>query len=293
MLAFLSDFFGRHGIDCFAPLPLSLCRVTRPYLLERAGIRDGSAVMLAVPYLSPACLEPGRNLSAYAVPRDYHGYFDALFAELLPLLRERFPGRRFAGFADHSPLAEAEAAARAGLGVVGRNGLLLTRAYSSYVFLGELITDAQLPCPGASADLPRCPDCGRCRAACPAKGGVCLSALTQKKQSLTPEEERQLLELGSAWGCDRCQEACPYTRAALERGSIFTRIPYFLEDPVPRLTLRALDRMTDAGFAARAYAWRGRQTVRRNLLLLEQGRDAARNNAMEAADPAAGKERTC
>lgn len=276
MFEILSDFLKKQGIECFAAVPLEFCRILRPYLLEREGISSGFAVMLAVPYLTRACLSPDRNVSAYAVPRDYHGFFEALFGELLPFLRERFHAYRFAGFADHSPIAEVEAAACAGLGVIGENGLLITEPYSSYLFLGELITDAPIPCSAQPAK--HCASCGRCREICPAGNcGGCLSALTQKKGELTLDEQDILIRYGSAWGCDLCQEVCPYTRAALARGSIFSRIPYFAQQAVPCLTTERLDAMSDAEFALRAYAWRGRKTVRRNLILLENARKQSKN----------------
>ncbi len=269
MLQFLTNFFQKKQIDLFAPIPLSSCEVRKPYLLEREGISSGTVVMIAAPYFTRACLSPNRNLSAYAVSRDYHGFYRELFAELLPLLRERLPDRKFAGFADHSPIAELQAAARAGLGVIGKNGLLLTERYSSYVFLGELITTAELP--AAAGEIRGCVGCGKCRKACPMDEiGTCLSALTQKKGALTQEESAHLLRYGSVWGCDICQDVCPYTEAAIRKETIFSPIPYFSVDPIPRLTLEKLDGMNDEAFSARAYAWRGRETIRRNLLLAEQ-----------------------
>ncbi|MBQ2734751.1 MAG: hypothetical protein IJF33_02865, partial [Clostridia bacterium] len=74
MFSFLCRFFEKKSIDCFAPIPLSACRITKPYLLERAGITDGNVIVLAIPYFSLACMNPNRNLSAYAVSRDYHGF---------------------------------------------------------------------------------------------------------------------------------------------------------------------------------------------------------------------------
>ena len=269
MFSFLSNFLQKKSIDCFAPIALGDCRVTRRYLLERTGIEgDGTAIMLAIPYFTSASNDPRRNLSAYAVPRDYHLFFSMLYGELLPLLRERFPEHRFAGFADHSPIAEVEAAARAGLGIIGENRMLITERYSSYVFLGEIVTDAILPT--QLHPIRSCEGCGACRAVCPAsESGSCLSALTQKKGTLTPEEEETLLRYGSVWGCDLCAEVCPHTRRAMESGSILSPIPFFSEQTLPHLTLAALDAMDDAAFSARAYAWRGRETVRRNLLLNE------------------------
>ena len=269
MFAFLSVFFEKNNIDTYAALPLSSCRILRPYLLERSGIDHGSVLMLAVPYLSPDA-DGERNLSAYAVPRDYHAYFDQLFGELLPLLRATYPQHRFAAFYDHSPIAEVEAASRAGLGCIGNNGLLLTERYSSYVFLAELITDAPLPTTVHS--VTHCKGCGICESVCPRKAlGECLSAVTQKKGELTPAETEAILSHRTAWGCDLCQEVCPYTVAARRAGSIFSPIPYFREKTIPRLTVRTLEEMSDEEFHSRAYAWRGRGPILRNLRLLEAG----------------------
>lgn len=268
MLSFLKTRFSERGIDCFAPILLSDCSIERPYLLEKAGIADGTAILLAIPYYTDACKDPSRNISAYAVSRDYHGFFKELFDELLPELKTSFPQYKFAGFADHSPIAEVEAAAKAGLGVIGKNHLLITEKYSSYIFLGEIITDAKLPC--KTQNIGACEDCGACMRACPMeKIGTCLSALTQKKGELTEEEQKTILEFGSAWGCDICQEVCPHTRRAILSGSILSPIPYFKESTISNLTVKALDEMDEQAFSERAYAWRGRNTIRRNLLLLE------------------------
>ena len=266
MFSFLSNFFEKNQIDCFAPIALSDCTVVRPYLLERAGIADGTAILMAIPYFTPACTAENRNLSAYAVSRDYHGFFAALFDEVLPLLRERFPTCKFAGFADHSPIAEVEAAARAGLGVIGQNHLLITKRYSSYVFLGEIVTDAKLAC--TAGEIRTCEGCGLCQKACPMDEiGTCLSALTQKKGALTEDEQATIRRFGSVWGCDICQAVCPHTKTAIKSGSIHSPIPYFAEQPIAHLTSEILDGMSDEEFQSRAYAWRGRETIQRNLKL--------------------------
>ena len=274
MFAFLSEFLQKNKIDLLAPLPLSECKVIRPYLLERVHITDGTAILLAVPYFSSACAEPARNLSAYAVSRDYHLFFKNLFEEVLPLLRKQYPQYHFAGFADHSPIAEVHAAARAGLGVIGKNRLLITEKYSSYVFLGSIFTDAKIPClPHA---IKSCMECGACQRHCPSQNGrQCLSDLTQKKGVLTADEQRFLKAGGMVWGCDVCQEICPHTAQALERGTIFSPIPYFNEALIPHLSLEDLQGMSEEEFQCRSYAWRRRETIERNLKLLEHdGKEA-------------------
>ncbi len=267
MFAFLSNFFEKEGIDLYSALPLSDCRVQKSYLLEREQIQTGSVFLFAVPYYTAACDTPGRNISAYAVSRDYHLYFQELFSRLLPLLKSSFPTERFAGFSDHSPIDERDAAAKAGLGVPGDNGLLLTNAYSSYVFIGEIITTANLG--KASGKIGECLHCGRCTKACPANDDYCLSALTQAKGLLTPDQIHLLKQSKSLWGCDICQEVCPYTLRAKENKTIYTKIPYFKEEVIPILTKSTLKSMDPVTFKKRAYAWRGKEVIQRNIDLAE------------------------
>ncbi len=268
MFAFLSNFLQKNQIDCFGILSLSDCRLLRPYLLERTGITEGSVLVLAVPYLTPINEGQCCNLSRYAVSKDYHIFFDQLFSMLLPLLSEHFPTHRFAAFADHSPIDEIHAAAVAGLGVIGENRLLLTPKYASYVFLGEIITDAVLPT--VKKEVAHCEGCGACRRACPDRDGHgCLSALTQKKGALTPEETNALAAHPLLWGCDICQEVCPHTLRAKREESLYSPIPFFWEERIPYLDKPLLTSLSDAEFAARAYAWRGRETILRNLLIQE------------------------
>lgn len=269
MFAFLSSFLKKELIDCYAPIPLSACRIVKPYLLERAGIQSGTVVMMAIPYFSPACRDPERNVSAYAVSRDYHLFYKNLFERLLSALQTRYPQNKFAAFADHSPIDELEAAAKAGLGIIGKNHLLITKKYSSYVFLGELITDMEITCD--SNPIEECENCGKCMSLCPAaECGGCLSALTQKKGTLTEDEKNCILKFGSLWGCDICQQVCPHTQKALLSGSIETPIPFFKENTISHLSVEAVEAMSDEDFLQRAYSWRGRDTILRNLKLAEE-----------------------
>ena len=83
---------------------------------------------------------PERNLSRYAIVPDYHKVAGELLENVCSRLREAFPGE-FQWFADNSPIREVDAAVRAGLGVLGKNGLLLHPEYGSWLFLGTIVTD--------------------------------------------------------------------------------------------------------------------------------------------------------
>ena len=265
------DILKDNYIEYYAMLPFSECRVMRPYLYEReAGFLPQSVLVFCVPYYNG---KP-KNMSAYAAGYDYHRFMKTLLASLISSWQESYPQNRFLGFSDHSPIDERHAAARAGLGVMGKNGLLITEKYSSYVFIGEVLTDLAPSFFKMSPLGPalRCADCGLCCSACPTKAltdgdAACLSAITQKKGALTPDEEAVLRQNGSIWGCDRCQEVCPYTKKALHAGSIYTPIPYFQMGTLSCLTAALLDNMPDEEFSRRAFSWRGKELLYRNLSL--------------------------
>ena len=267
----LSDIFESEKIEYYAPIELSRTNIIKPYLLSRCNIdpNEGSVLMICVPYFSGM----PENISAYACARDYHLYFEGLFDRILPKLREMYQGYSFFGFADHSPISEVSAAAAAGLGVIGDNHLFICEKYSSFVFLGEIISD--MPAKGYGAGIYRgevqgCIHCGACKRGCPEglDSTQCLSALTQKKGELDASERARLTSHGIAWGCDKCQSVCPYTKAAVERGSICTPIGYFYENRIEKIDLAELYSMSEEEFLSRAFSWRGRETIARNLKIL-------------------------
>ena len=270
----LSDIFEAEKIEYYAPIELSRANVIKPYLLSRCSIdkQKGSALIICVPYFSTM----PENISAYACSRDYHLYFEGLFDRILPRLRELYPGYSFFGFADHSPISEVGAAALAGLGVIGDNHMLITEKYSSFVFLGEVISD--MPAENYGIDIYRgeallCEHCGACLRTCPAGLDIseCLSSLTQKKGELSAEEQKRLEAHGIAWGCDKCQSVCPHTKRAVSRESIFTPIDYFYNSRIEKIDLEELYSMSEEEFFSRAFSWRGRETIARNLKILGGG----------------------
>lgn len=273
----LGGFLQSEKIDVFAFLPAQALPVQKPRLLERIpGAR--TVVLAAIPYCAAG--EPS-NLAQFARCRDYHAFARDLGERCAALLAEHHPGCTAVGFADHSPYAEVQSAAMAGLGILGDNGLLITERYSSFVFLWELVTsltaeelDAE-GIPRGTGIIRECGHCGACTAACP--GGcrdgdrtMCLSAISQKKGELSDTEAALLRRAPYAWGCDICQEVCPHTAAARAAGRMETEIPYFRAHRIGVLTEEMLDEMSDEEYASYAFGWRKKEVMRRNLRLRKE-----------------------
>lgn len=210
--------------------------------------------------------DEGRGpISLYARGADYHAVLRRRMEPVQRALEARFPGEVFSFFSDVSPFPEVYAAALAGVGKLGDNGLLITESAGSYVFLATLATGADLPVTG-DGTVTRCRGCGGCKMHCPAgccgeESRVrCLSALTQRRGELTSAEAALVRKNGMLWGCDECQRCCPENRR-------LTAVPLPEFAPLPELgegDLLLSDRAFRRKYAGRAFVWRGVQPLRRN-----------------------------
>jgi epoxyqueuosine reductase len=165
-------------------------------------------------------------ISRYAWGRDYHEVMWERLNGLADKLGERFPEpHHFRAYADTGPVAERLFAKYAGLGWLGKNTLLLNEALGSWFFLGVIFTTLELAPSLAPNELPPADLCGNCRQcldACPTGAFVepyvldarrCISYLTIELRGSVPEEFREAIG-SNVYGCDICQEVCPYNREA-------------------------------------------------------------------------------
>ena len=165
-------------------------------------------------------------ISRYAWGRDYHEVMRERLNALVAALKEKFPGEENSrAYADTGPIAERIFAKHAGLGWLGKNTLLLNQELGSWFFLGVILTTLELEPSLAAGEMPPADLCGNCRQcldACPTGALVepyvldarkCISYLTIELRGAIPGEFRERMGR-HVYGCDICQEVCPYNRAA-------------------------------------------------------------------------------
>jgi epoxyqueuosine reductase len=184
-------------------------------------------VSLGISYLSDAPPEPttpGRprgKVARYAWGEDYHDLFRdrlrALHASVEEMLGRPVEARTLS---DTARIVDRAVAQRAGLGWYGKNTNILNRTFGSWILLGELLLDFELP--PDEAVRTNCGSCTRCMPACPTgalvEPGVlhndrCISYLTIEHRGVIPVEMRPLMGMW-VFGCDICQEVCPVNRKA-------------------------------------------------------------------------------
>ena len=185
---------------------------------------EGARTVLSVAmnyYPSQFIPKESYQLAWYAYGEDYHTVMKEKLFQLLAFVKEVLPQvKECRAFCDTAPLLERYWAWRGGLGWIGKNTLLIIPRAGSTFFLGELVIDQPL-----TYDEPmksRCGNCTRCLDACPTKALVepyrldarrCLSYLTIENRGEIPTEAAACMG-NCIYGCDRCQQACPWNRYA-------------------------------------------------------------------------------
>ena len=268
MKEFLKEYFAGACVEYFSVLDYSDCKVTASRIIEREDFTPKSVIMYLLPYYTGETV----NISRYSASMDYHLAIKEIGGGLCDVLKHEYPESKLHIYGDHSPIDERHAALILGLGILGDNGLIINEKYGSYIFVGDVITDIDPTELGAAKPMPiaKCEGCGICKSFCPTgvlcgKSLECLSAITQKKGELTEEECDLMRKYNTAWGCDECQCHCPHNNSPL-----VTPIEFFKKEAIYELTRERLDAMSEEEFSMRAFAWRKRKTVERNLDILSE-----------------------
>lgn len=206
-----------------------------------ANVRN--VVMVAMNYARPT---PAVGIASYAQGTDYHDILRERLKQLLAWVQNELPGCRGRGVVDTAPLLERDFARRAGLGWFGKNTMLLNKRLGSFFFLGALLLDVELR-PDPPHEASHCGTCTACLDACPTDAFVgpsvldsrrCISYLTIELRGPMPEELRP--SVGDwLFGCDVCQDVCPWNRKAPEgtEPALMPREDLVAVDPVKLLGL--------------------------------------------------------
>jgi len=222
------------------------------------------AIAFIFPYFNKSAFSG--NISAYCAVADYHTVIGMQLKSICTDLSEKFVGYSFVPFVDSSPVDEVDMAVKAGLGVKGKNSLLITPQYGSYVFIGEILTD--MPLENTTCfENKGCLDCGLCRKACP--GGAiscgvttekCASHISQKKGDLTAREIAILSRAHTVFGCDICQKVCPMNKNITRENNLFN------DDIFSTVTAENVEKV----YKSRPFGWRGLKVLQRNIEIYEK-----------------------
>lgn len=203
---------------------------------------------------------------------DYHSILQRYMTDLIHRLAQRYPNFECKMMVDTGELSDVAVANRAGLGFIGRNGLLINKKFGSWLYLGEIITN--IPFTKDEQVDYGCGECTRCVTFCPTgallgdgsiNGPVCLSYITQTKNYVDKQFRDKIGH--QIYGCDICQQVCPYNH-----GIDFHRHPEM--EPVHDTAepeLHAMLFMSNSEFKEKfgllAGAWRGKKPLQRNAIL--------------------------
>lgn len=167
--------------------------------------------------------DTGENykISSYAYGKDYHIVLKDKLHRLLAFIEEKTGKRKARVFVDSAPVLDRAWAHRSGLGFIGKNTMLINRTGGSYFFIGHIILDLELSDEKNIAEKNFCGSCTLCIKACPTQAlepfkldaRKCISYLTIEHKSEIPEKFKGKMD-NWIFGCDICQDVCPWNRDA-------------------------------------------------------------------------------
>ena len=166
------------------------------------------------------------KISKYAYGKDYHEVIKDKLNEFLNTLKEKIGDVNGRVFVDSAPVLDKAWAKKSGLGWIGKNANLINKQQGSFFFIAELIIDLDLEYDGPMQDY--CGTCTRCIDACPTEaivepfivnGSKCISYLTIELKDAIPNEFKNKMD-NWAFGCDVCQDVCPWNRFSMPHNEI-------------------------------------------------------------------------
>jgi len=238
-----------------------------------------SIIAIAIAYPSKVPNPPKSKAAEYrgfvarsAWGKDYHHVLQEKLEQLALFLKQLQLSTEYVYMTDTGVLSDHAVAERAGIGWIGKNSLLLTPEFGSYVYLGELITNIEFP-----PDLPmenQCGDCTRCIDACPTQAivqpgqvnaKICLSYITQRKDLL---EEHWMEQLGNRlYGCDTCQIVCPKNKGINATHQEVIQPDPQLAKPLLKPLLSITNKEFKRSWGPTAAGWRGKKPIQRNAII--------------------------
>ncbi|MFB0521385.1 MAG: tRNA epoxyqueuosine(34) reductase QueG [Desulfatiglandales bacterium] len=226
-------------------------------------------ISLAYPYPASKPSTPeGYTVSRYSTPQqqDYHRRLRGLGKQLSKSIKEIFPDSRSRICVDSAPILERSFALMAAIGFIGKNNMLIVPGHGSYCFLVEILTTAQFSIPSLKEPGNRCGSCTECIDSCPTgalkapfylDASKCLSYLTIESEDDIDKEIAG--NMGNTFfGCDVCQEVCPFNRKGLPVVSLPSKDSIF--------SMTEID--FNSSFGKTALGRAGLRKLKRNLRLL-------------------------
>ena len=205
-----------------------------------------SAIAILVPYSADRPHAPAGALSnfiaRYALGDDYHEVLEAILKRLEEVITQKNPEAKTWRYVDTGPLSDRTIAANAGLGWIGRNGMLIHETDGSYFFIGTLLTSLENDMKSSEV-TDRCGTCTRCVEACPTQAiqpdrtldsAQCISYATIEHRGAFENQMGERLE-GNVFGCDICQEVCPWNAAPPESHPAFRSRDSYRATPISDL----------------------------------------------------------
>ena len=177
-------------------------------------------------------------------------------------------------FVDSNTLPERYIAYLSGIGFIGKNNMLITKKYGSFVFLGEIITDLDIDTKDIKQlDNTPCKECNRCYTACPTNSindkkkncNICMSYITQKKEI---NDKYLYLMKGRIFGCDTCQNSCPCNKDIAYSGiNEFKPLDFMNDNICTESILSLTNPKFKETFKTTSCGWRGKNILIRNSLI--------------------------